>query len=374
MSHVDDESGGARSGGGVTGPLDLTKPVIDAEPVTGQIPRVTPGEGEAEADGRVGSGTVRPVSRREQRRAWRREEKARQHAARNSVRFPIFTRSVLLWMLIFALTGVAFGASGAFWWANFNSQVSDLRSTTEDFEERSAEAQASIEELRQQALSDIDTALGPLQGFLAETQVLQLAQLFSPAVYSVATLDEEGRPSVGTAFAVISDDRETYFVTSYTTVKAATVRPGPDVTIRKGTEETKAQVWNWDVERDLALIRAPKGGVQVLEWISDDAAAKALGGRIFPVSGLGGAGASLTTGVVIDQSAVGFQHTAPLGPAFQGGPIVTVDGKVLGVASLTYEPLGFDPGEIHFAVPINQVCQKLLQCGGVARTPSPQGG
>ncbi|MEJ5256541.1 MAG: trypsin-like peptidase domain-containing protein [Acidimicrobiales bacterium] len=370
MSQIGDQPDQG-SGGGATGPFDLTRPVIDAEPVTGQIPRVGAGDGGAGAG--EGSATGRR-GRREQRRAWRREDRARRYAARNSVRFPIFTRSVLLWMLIFALTGVAFGASGAFWWANFNSQVSDLRSTTEDFEERSAEAQASIEELRRQALDDINAALGPLEGFLAETQVLQLAQLFSPAVYSVATLDEEGRPSVGTAFAVISDDRETFFVTSYTTVKAATVRPGPEVIIRKGTEETKAEVWNWDAERDLALIRAPKGGVQVLEWISDDAAAKALGGRIFPVSGLGGAGASLTTGVVIDQSSVGFQHTAPLGPAFQGGPIVTVDGKVLGVASLTYEPLGFDPGEIHFGVPINQVCQRLLQCGGADRTPSPQGG
>lgn len=365
-------TGGEERKGGTTGPLDLTRPVIDAEPVTGSQPAVTPGSAGSAAGGQQPVGEA--MSRRERRRAWRREDKARRYAARNSVRFPIFTRSVLLWMLIFALTGVAFGASGAFWWANFNSQVSDLRSTTQDFEERSADAQASIEQLREQALTDINDALGPLQGFLAETQVLQLAQLFSPAVYSVATLDEEGRPAVGTAFAVVSDDRETYFVTSYTTVKAATVTPGPEVAIRKGTEETRAEVWNWDPERDLALIRAPKGGVQVLEWISNDAAARALGGRIFPVSGLGGAGASLTTGVVIDQSAAGFQHTAPLGPAFQGGPIVTVDGKVLGVASLTYQPLGFDPGEIHFAVPINQVCQKLLQCGGADRTPSPRGG
>ena len=64
---------------------------------------------------------------RERRSEWRRTEKARRYAARNSVRFPIFTRSVLLWMLIFALVGMAFGASGAFWWAHFNTQVSELR-------------------------------------------------------------------------------------------------------------------------------------------------------------------------------------------------------------------------------------------------------
>jgi S1-C subfamily serine protease len=379
-------------------PPDLWRPIIDAEPVTGQVPKVdvdAPAGGVA--DGSVDAPPTDPASpldapfepvlappgsdddddgksRRERRKQWRQEDKARRYAARNSVRFPIFTRSVLLWMLVFALTGVAFGASGAFWWANFNSEVSDLRTTTDEFEERSLEAQANIEGIRQEALADIDTALQPFEAFLSETQMLQLAATFSPAVYTVATLDAEGFPAVGTGFAVISDARYTYFVTSYTTVQAATVEPGPDITVRKLTEEIPAEVWNWDAERDLALIRVEKSGVEVLEWAGDEAAASSLGSRIFPISGLGGAGATLTTGVIIDQSAAGFQHTAPLGTAFQGGPIVTVDGKVLGVASLNYKPLGFDPGEIHMALPINNVCQKLLQCGGANRQPGAEGG
>jgi S1-C subfamily serine protease len=68
--------------------------------------------------------------------------------------------------------------------------------------------------------------------------------------------------------------------------------------------------------------------------------------------------------VVIDQSSVGFQHDAPLGAAWQGGPIVTVDGKVLGVASLSYAPLGFAPAEqVHFSVGVNEVCRKIVSCG-----------
>jgi hypothetical protein len=53
---------------------------------------------------------------------------------------------------------------------------------------------------------------------------------------------------------------------------------------------------------------------------------------------------------------------------------VTVDGKVFGVASLTYAPLGFEPGEqIHFAVTVNEVCQRVLSCGGAgAREPGPR--
>lgn len=365
MSHVDDETTSSDSD-----PLDLTRPVIDAEPITGQQRAIAPGEeptepdpvGDHHLDSADGAPDKRPRGMR--RSEWRRAEKARRYNARNSVRFPIFTRSILLWLLLFALTGLAFGASGAFWWANFNSQVSDLRNDTQDFEARSTDAQNEIETQRQEALDQINGALAPLRGFLSETQMLQLGQQFSPSVQFVATLDENGLPSVGTGFAVITDDKQTFYVTSYATVKAATVAPGPDITLRKGTDEVKGDLWNWDPEHDLALVRADIPNQQVLDWVDDATAAKAVSTRIFPVSGLGGAGSSLTTGVVIDQSSAGFQHDAPLGAAWQGGPIVTVDGKVLGVASLSYAPLGFAPGEeVHFSVSVNELCRKLISCG-----------
>ena len=366
MSQIDDETSQSE-------PLDLDRPVIDADPVTGPQPVVDTTDLPSPPSGTDESVVVAPSvdkaddrrTARQRRSEWRRAEKARRYAARNSVRFPIFTRSILLWLLIFALTGVAFGASGAFWWANFNSQVSDLRNDTQDFEERSLDAQSEIEGLREQSLDEINTALQPLQGFLSETQMLQLGQQFSPSVRFVATLDEEGQPSVGTGFAVITDDRSTYFVTSYSTVRAATIAPGPEITLRKGTEEIRGELWNWDPERDLALVRADIPNAQVLEWVDDEDAAQAVSNRIFPISGLGGAGASLTYGTIIDQSASGFQHDAPLGPSWQGGPIVNVDGKVFGVASINYAPLGFSSGEqIHFAVTVNELCQRLLSCGG----------
>jgi S1-C subfamily serine protease len=363
MSHVDDEATSAD-------PLALTRPVIDAEPITGQQQAIA-----APPSGRVDGGAASPERRkRGQRRSeWRRAEKARRYAARYSVRFPVFTRSILLWLLLFALTGVAFGVSGAFWWANFNTQVSDLRNDTQDFEARSTDAQSEIEDARTQAVGEIETALAPLRGFLSETQMLQLGQQFSPAVQFVATLDEQGLPSVGTGFAVITDDRQTFYVTSYNTVKAATVAPGPEIMLRKGADEVKGELWNWDPDHDLALVRADIPNQQVLEWVDDAAAAKAVSTRIFPISGLGGAGSSLTTGTVIDQSSVGFQHDAPLGTAWQGGPIVDVEGKVLGVASLAYAPLGFPPGDqVHFAVSANELCRTLLSCGGGGREAGPR--
>lgn len=317
-------------------------------------------------------GAVPRVRRSQKRREWRQAERARRYAARRSVRFPIFTRSVLLWMLIFALMGVAAGGTAAFLWAHFNTEISELKEQVRDFDKRSSDAQAQIDAVKNQALTDINNQLKPIAPYLAEAKTVQLAQLFAPYVWFVATLDEEGRPAVGTAFPVASSDQTSLLITSFSTVRASSVNPAPEISLRKDAQEFKARLVSIDPDRDLALLEADRGGLQVLDWASDEQQAQSLGLRVFPVSGLGGAGASLTSGIIIDQSTAGFQHTAPIGAAMQGGPIVTADAKVVGVASVTYRPLGFDPGEIHYSVQINQACIVLLECGGGARSKKAQ--
>jgi len=329
---------------------------------------------ELPAAGAPSAAAPRP-SGRQRRSEWRRSEKARRYAARNSVRFPIFTRSVLLWMLIFALVGVAFGASGAFWWAHFNTEINQLRTDTQDFETRSQSASADIDKQKTDAEAEINNALKPLKGFLTETQTIQLSQVFAPSVYTVVTLDDQGRPSVGTAFSVVTSGNETLLLTSYSTVRAATVNPGPGINLRKnGTADIPASLVSWDPDHDMAVLRVAKGNIPVLDWAADDVLSQSLASRVFPVSGTGGNGATLTSGTLIDQSQAGFQHTAPLGNDFQGGPIVNADGKVLGMASLTYSPLGYDNGEIHFSPPVSAACSKVLNCGSGTRTAGTPGG
>ncbi len=350
---------------------------IDGEPVTGPQPAIDvattahPGPGAADHDA---DHDADQRSRRERRKDWRRTEKARRLAARKSVRFPIFTRSILLWMLIFALVAVAFGLSGAFWWTNFNTRVSDIEQGQDDFENRWLDAEASIEQKREDTLTEIEDAAGPIKASQSGSQMAQLAQALAPIVFSVETFDEEGLASPGTAFAVIDDGGDAYFVTSYATVRAATVEPAPPVRIRQGDSVVEAELWNWDASRDLALLKAPIADVVIPEWLAGNDQARLVGSYVFPVTGVGGVGAAVTNGLIIDQSADGFQHDAKLGAHFRGGPMLDIDQRVVGVASLDYFPLGFDPGpQIHFAVPIDQVCQRLISCGGGGRTPAAQG-
>ena len=229
-------------------------------------------------------------------------------------------------------------------------------------------ALAQIEAERNAAVTQINDSLEPLSGFLSEARTIQFAEAFAPSVWFVATLDEDGLPSVGSAFAVSSTPDSSLMITSFSTVKAASVDPAPTIELRKGTETVTGTLVNFDAYRDLALIDVPRGDVPVLEWATDDQQADALGTRVFPVSGFGGAGASLTSGLGIDQNAAGFVYTAPVGPFMQGGPIVTSDGKVLGVTTLEYRPFGFPFGDVSISPHVNLLCEKLLDCGGGARS------
>jgi S1-C subfamily serine protease len=310
----------------------------------------------------------RDASWRRQRQDWRRTEKARRYAARKSVRFPIFTRSVLLWLLIFALIGVSTAAVTTVIWANFNTEMAELREKVESFEATRAEATQEIQAAKNQAIEELNVALEPLKGFINEVQAIQFAPVYSPKVWQVNTLDDEGRGEVGTAFAVVSDDSQTLLLTSYDVVKAASVAPAPEITLVKaGAEPMVAELWAWDPPRDLAILKVGVGNLEVLDWATDEEFGAALGARIFPVSGMGGAGASLTSGIVIDQFAGGIRHDAEVGREFRGAPIVTIGGKVIAVASMAYDPLDIQPDEVLFAPPVNSACLAVIACGGGIR-------
>jgi S1-C subfamily serine protease len=167
--------------------------------------------------------------------------------------------------------------------------------------------------------------------------------------------------SVGSAFAVASDTRQTYLLASFTTVKAATRAPGPAIMVRQGGTQLKATLWTWQEDKDLALLIIDKGNVPKLAFAPSSPPLK-LGERVFAISGLGGAGPAISGGFVADISAAGIMHDAAVGQGFQGGPLVNSEGKVLGIASRSYAPLGYQSDGVWFAIPSRTACEKVLKC------------
>jgi len=268
-------------------------------------------------------------------------------------------------VLAFAV-GAAFSGAILYSYYEFKKDTTEKRvaSFIDGFAERFDTAVATIEAETNNGRAEIQRELEPLRKTRAEGRILEnLIKKVEPSTFFVTTLDEAGQPSVGSAFAVSSDNQQTLLVTSYTTVKAATRQPGPPVRVRKGGAEIKSTLWTWDEGKDLALIVLAKGGVPTLSFASDQLRP---GERIFAMSALGGAGGSVTQGFVADVSASGVQHDAAVGQAFQGGPLVNSEGGVLAVASRSYAPLGFISDQVYFAPYARAACERVLRCSGGA--------
>ncbi|MDQ1375387.1 MAG: putative serine protease PepD, partial [Actinomycetota bacterium] len=222
-------------------------------------------------------------------------------------------------ILAFAI-GAAFSGVVFYSYYEFRKDKSDQ--FVKDFDNQFKTALDNIKSERENAKAEIRKELEPLRQIAASGDtVSEVAKKVEPSVWFVRTLDEAGQPSVGSAFVVASDSSQTFMLTSFTTVHAATKRPGPQVVVRKGNQELKADLYTWEEGRDLALLIVAKGDIPKLSFAPRDPALK-VGERVFAISGLGSAGTSVSQGSVADVSANGIQHDAAVGQSFQGGPLV----------------------------------------------------
>lgn len=240
----------------------------------------------------------------------------------------------------------------------------DVAKFVDGFDGRFNTAVKTLDAQTTNAKAEIDKELEPLKKTQATGDTMDaLVQKVKDSIFFISTLDEAGQPSVGTAFAVASDADQTLLLTSYATVRSSTHAPGPPggIRIRQGDQDQKGQLWTWDEGHDLALIILARGNVPKIEAAPTNPPLK-TGERLFAVSGLGAGGGAITQGYVADVSQAGIQHDASIGQAFQGGPLLNSDGKVVGIASRSYAPLNFLSDGVWFAPMIKMACEKVLKC------------
>jgi S1-C subfamily serine protease len=267
-------------------------------------------------------------------------------------------------LLFFMAIAAAF--SGAALFAYYRFELDDTRQRVAEVEGKVSDdletAEQAIDERTDQATAEIEALLAQLEEFSASGQTVEeLIEGVAPSVFLVTTLDEAGQPSVGTAFVLFSDSERSFLLTSYETVRAATVAPGPAVEVRQGDRTLVAELTAWDEARDLALLVAEDDPNLPAVAVADPSSLD-VGDRVFAISGLGTAGGALTQGVVADVAANGIQHDASVGPQFQGGPLLNADGQLVGITSRRYAPLGFVPDDVYFAVPVREACAELVSC------------
>ncbi len=199
-----------------------------------------------------------------------------------------------------------------------------------------------------------------------------IAKKAALSVWSVSSLDENGRPIEGSGFIAGSFGGQTYLLTSLTIVRAATRIPGPDIIIRNGSSEVKATLWTWQEDKDLALLVTSRTAPS-LPWGDDNSAAKA-GDKVYLVGA--GAGSAPVAGAITNVTSTSIQHNIFIDGRRQGAALVNEKGQILGMASLALNP-AFGGQTDFYAVPISGACERVLSCGGgnasVPSTVAPTG-
>ena len=146
--------------------------------------------------------------------------------------------------------------------------------------------------------------------------------------------------NAGTGTGVIYDSqgRTGYVVTNYHVVEA---QSRVNVTVNDSTRYS-GTVLGVDAVRDLAVVSICCGNFKVLEF--GDATRLAAGDEVVNIGyalGIEGA-ATVTRGIVSalrydsDHQAYVIQSDAPINPGNSGGPMLSPDGRVLGINSFVY--------------------------------------
>ena len=267
-------------------------------------------------------------------------------------------------LMLAAAIGFAFGGTVLYAYYQYKTDKLEKKVNTfvNGFEERFKKAVEDIDKEKEDAKAEVRKEIEPIKELRASGATLKsLIDQVKDSVYLVQTQDEFGRPTAGSAFVVTSDAEKSYLVTSLSVVKAATRKPGPGITVRKGDDRIDATLWTWHEERDLALLIVNKANLPRVKWAAPDAQPQ-YGERVFDVGGVGGAGGSITQGFVADVSASGIEHDAAVTGPFAGGPILNSKGEVLAVATPGYMPLGFTSDRVTYSPFIRATCEKILKC------------
>ena len=313
--------------------------------------------------------TLRPPSRWQQ---WRTGQRVARRGfvplspGREKRRHRILPRTVIGISSMLLAFAVGVGFSGAAFYAYYDNRLAqneqEVARFVDGFDQQFTDASAAIDDLRVQAVDDIRAELAPIGEYTTDAEgVIGLPATAGPSVWLVETLDDSGRPVVGSAFAVTGHEGGTALVTSLSVVRASTAGPSPAIELVKADQRIVAELWSWDEESDLALLVVDLP-IPVLALAPPAVRTAALGTRVFAMSGFGGQGASASPGVLIDQSASGLQHTAVIGTFFQGGPLLGGSGQVVGLATASFRPFGDTTGAIGTSPSIDHLCASLLRC------------
>lgn len=184
---------------------------------------------------------------------------------------------------------------------------------------------------------------------------VQLTARIEPSVFTIST--DEG---LGSGWVVRSDPGGSDLVTNFHVVADAMARGATTVDVIQGDRAFAGTIERLDRADDLAL-------VHVAERLAPLALAPdrpPLGAAVMVVGSPLGLGGTISVGLVSGFRSIAgsdyVQFSAPISPGNSGGPVVDVQGRVIGIASDKYAGDGVEA--LGFAIPVSVACAGLHIC------------
>ena len=184
----------------------------------------------------------------------------------------------------------------------------------------------------------------------ARVNLTPLAARIRKSVFTLtAALDE------GSGFSGWVSDGSTYVVTANHVVGLSIAAGKPFVQLRQQGRRWRGRVIRMDEENDLAVIRVA-GRIAPPLWQRPFYRPPSPGDDLLLVGAPEGYEGSVTTGIVSRVSRVEVQTDVSAHAGVSGGPLVDVDGTVVGVLN------SGEAETLNFAVPINLACRRVRRC------------
>ena len=163
----------------------------------------------------------------------------------------------------------------------------------------------------------------------------------------------------GTGFVVVADGEVVFLATSLGLLddpRAGDRVPADvPVEVRLPGGSTTATVHSWDEANDLLLLRSEIRNVEPLPW-REEGEALSPGDRVIAIGATPDLSVVRVGAEVAGVSSRALVTSLPALRLVAGGPVVDLDGNVVGVASAAHGALGGDP----VVVPIRRLCDDLL--------------
>jgi len=182
---------------------------------------------------------------------------------------------------------------------------------------------------------------------------LTVREIYVNVIPSVVTV--ECGLSQGTGFSYDVEPAEGYsavIVTNHHVIEECTFQGSYVAVYTEDGQSVGAELWNWDEYNDLAIIMIDKALPTLL-----DAPEGNIGDQVVAVGSPLGFSGTITTGIISQIYEDAYQTDAAVNPGNSGGPLLDMQGRLLGVTTLGYGREG-----LNIAFRQQLLCQELIIC------------